>query len=350
MRKHIKQQLEKTATYTDRITVAAQIIKERITAISQREPGPDVIIVAYPKVVDIYCIQSMVGRRKPPRKTTKEKDMEKLKASNTTLYKWLGMEEPKEKEVFMDLRSLIKANCMKVNIPVQILRPHTTEPYDPDRPRHEDDATLFWNLIIALFYKTNHLPWRVQGLSDDVCYIGVTFFRDKNDPATVKTALAQVFSLDNEGFVFKGNKAVIDETKAPHVTKDDAAQLVKQAITVYTSNKGHLPTRVVIHKTSRYTEDEKIGFNLGAGDVKKVDLVAFGTRGIKLIRWGTQPPIRGTMVKLPDDSVLLYTFGYIPYLGIYPGPRVPSPFRDYRISWKNTNRYNLSRNTRTYKT
>jgi len=31
------------------------------------------------------------------------------------------------------------------------------------------------------------------------------------------------------------------------------------------------------------------------------------------------------MVRLPDKSVLLYTFGYILYLSVYPGPRVPSP-------------------------
>jgi len=31
------------------------------------------------------------------------------------------------------------------------------------------------------------------------------------------------------------------------------------------------------------------------------------------------------MVRLPDKSILLYTFGYIPYLNVYPGPRVPSP-------------------------
>ena len=39
---------------------------------------------------------------------------------------------------------------------------------------------------------------------------------------------------------------------------------------------------------------------------------------------GEKPPVRGTMVRLPDRSVLLYTFGYTPYLGVYSGPRVPS--------------------------
>ena len=323
---NIKQQLEKAPSLTDRVSTAARIISEKITAISEREPSPDVILVAYPQIIDTYCIQGLVGRKGTIRKTRLEKDIEKLRASNHTLYKWLGMDEPERKEIFMDLRSLIKAKCMKCDIPVQILRPSTTEGYDADKPKHEDDATLFWNLTIALFYKSNHLPWRVKGLADDTCYIGISFFRDKDDPANVKTALSQVFSLDNEGVVFKGQKAIIDESKSPHLSKEDASILVKQAIEAYKLNKeGRLPERIVVHKTSRYTKDEIDGFNSTIPEIKKVDLVAFGMRDIKLMRWGMQPPIRGTMIKLPDNSILLYTFGYIPYFGLYPGPRVPTP-------------------------
>lgn len=320
-----KTQLEKAESISDRVSIAAQIISEKITAISNREPTPDVIIVSYPRIIDSYCIQGLIGKRGTIRKTAQERKIEELRSSNRTLYKWIGIEEPRPKEIFRDLRSLIKAKCMKCDIPVQIVRPATTEEYNPERPRHEDDATLFWNLTVALFYKSNHLPWRAQGLSDDACYIGISFFRDKDDAANVKTSLAQVFSLDNEGFVFKGNRAIIDESKAPHVSKQDAIRLIQQAVETYKANKTHVPERIVVHKTSRYTNDEIEGFKIGANGIKKIDLIAFGVRGIKLMRWGMNPPIRGTMVKLPDNSVLLYTFGYIPYLGLYPGPRVPSP-------------------------
>jgi hypothetical protein len=139
-------------------------------------------------------------------------------------------------------------------------------------------------------------------------------------------ALAQFFSLDSEGYVFKGKKALVDEYNAPHVSKDEAKSLIEKAIEVYKTNKdGQFPRRIVIHKTSRFTEAEKAGFKEGTKEVEKLDLIAFGTRDIKLLRWGQQSPIRGTMVRLPDKSILLYTFGYIPYLNVYPGPRVPSP-------------------------
>ena len=132
-------------------------------------------------------------------------------------------------------------------------------------------------------------------------------------------------TFDAEGFVFKGEKALIDESNSPHVARDEATKLMQYAIEVYERNKGHAPRRVVVHKTSRYNDEEKAGFEAGVQGTQKVDLVAFGSRSIKLIRWGQHPPARGTMVRLPDASVLLYTFGYIPYLGVYPGPHVPSP-------------------------
>jgi len=321
----IKQQIEKTASFSDRIETAGRLIMEKINVLMDREPLPDVLVLAYPKIIDHYCIEGAIGRRGVPRKTALEKAIEKTREKNLTLDRWLGIQAPPEKYRPVDLRSLVKAICMEYNIPIQILRPHTTEPYDPENPEREDDATTFWNLVVAMFYKANNLPWRARGLLEDTCYIGVSFFRDRDDSTNVKTALAQFFALDSEGYVFKGKQALIDENNAPHVSKEEATRLMKKAIEIYRQNKDRLPRRVVVHKTSKYTDDEKDGFLQGAKEVEKVDLLAFGDRNVKLLRWGQRPPVRGTMVRLPDRSVLLYTFGYIPYLDVYPGPRVPSP-------------------------
>ena len=321
----LKQRIEKAPSFPDRIATVGRIVKERINALMDREPQPDLLILAYPKIVDDYCIKGAIGRRGVRRKSALEKTIEKARSKNLTLDRFLGIQAPPRTFRPVDLRSLVKAYCMERDVPIQILRPHTTEPYNPDRPRREDDATTFWNLVVALFYKANYLPWRVRGLMDDTSYIGIAFFRDRGDPANVKTALAQFFSLDSEGFVFKGDKALVDESRILHVSRDEAERLMRKAIEVYKSNKDRLPRRVVVHKTSRYTDEEIEGFKAGAEGIQKIDLLAFGTRSIKLVRWGQQPPIRGTMVRLPDRSVLLYTYGHIPYLDVYPGPRVPSP-------------------------
>jgi hypothetical protein len=321
----IRQQLQKTALFSERVEISSRILNEKIKGLAERDPAPDVILVAYPSIVDLLCIEGAIGQRGVPHKSKLEKEIEKARAVHISLDSFVA-EASQSPTSFkpVDLRSLLKVASMECQIPIQILRPVTTEPYNPDRPRREDDATTFWNLVVALFYKSNRLPWRVAELMQDTCYLGVSFFRDRGDSSSVRTALAQVFSIDAEGYVFRGEKATIDENNSPHVSAQEASTLAKYAIEVYTNNKGAPPSRVVIHKTSRFSADEQQGFKAGAGQAK-LDLVAFGARSIKLIRWGSNPPIRGTMVKLPDQSVLLYTFGYIPYLGVYPGPRVPSP-------------------------
>lgn len=323
--KEIKQ-LDDAGSFSERVGKAANIIREKIKALTDKDPTPDVLFLAYPKKIDEYCIEGAVGQRKMPRKTSFEKYIEKMRSKHVTLDRFFNTPLPTKPHTPHDLRSLIKAACMDCKIPIQILRPNTTEPYNSEQPKREDDATTFWNLIVAIFYKSNHIPWRVKNLMKDTCYIGISFFRDKGNISNVKTALAQVFSLDSEGFVFKGGEASMDENRTLHISKEKAARLIQQAIEVYKRNNDEQsPRRVVVHKTSRFNDDEKAGFINGVEGTHKVDLVAFGTRNIKLMRWGQQPPIRGTMVRLPDDSILLYTFGYIPYLDVYPGPRVPSP-------------------------
>src|SRR5207245_1004022 len=185
------------------------------------------------------------------RKTDLEKFIERMRAKHHTLDYFFDTKPPEKSYKSLVLRSVVKAICMEENVPIQILRPYTTEPYDPEKPRREDDATTFWNLVVALFYKSNRLPWRVKGLMEDTCYLGISFFRDRGDNATVKTALAQVFALDSEGFVFKGEKAIVDERNSPHISKEEATRLLKHAVDVYVRNKGGPPKRVVIHKTSR---------------------------------------------------------------------------------------------------
>lgn len=323
--KSLNEQITNARTFPKRIAAVGSIIKEKINILMDREPQPDVLILAYPKLVDDWCIKGAIGRRGVRRKTSVERALEKSSKWNITLDRFIGVQAPPKIYRPVELRSLVKAHCMEKDIPIQIIRLGTTEPYNPDKPQREDDATVFWNLVVALLYKANYIPWKVKGILEDTSYLGISFFRDRGDPASVKTALAQFFSVDSEGFVFKGDKALIDPSYTLHVSKKEAEKLVKKAIDAYQSNKDSLPRRIVIHKTSRFTEAEIEGFQAGANGIPKIDLIALGSRNLKLVRWGHEPPIRGTMVRLPDRSILLYTHGYIPYLDVYPGPRVPSP-------------------------
>src|SRR5437667_9457145 len=60
--KEIKQ-LEKTGSFSERIEAAARIIQDKIKALMERHPSPDLLVLSYPKQVDFYCIEGAIGKR-----------------------------------------------------------------------------------------------------------------------------------------------------------------------------------------------------------------------------------------------------------------------------------------------
>ena len=79
------QQLKKTTSLSNRILLSAQIIQNKVKSLMERDPSPDLLVLAYPKIIDQYCIEDAIGKRKTPRKTKLEKYIERQRATNRTL-------------------------------------------------------------------------------------------------------------------------------------------------------------------------------------------------------------------------------------------------------------------------
>jgi hypothetical protein len=81
----------------------------------------------------------------------------------------------------------------------------------------------------------------------------------------------------------------------------------------------------VVHKSSRFWDEELEGLEEASSLVPRKDFVALGYRGLQFYRTGDYPALRGTYVKFSETDLLLYTTGYVPFLRTYPGARVPLP-------------------------
>jgi hypothetical protein len=138
--------------------------------------------------------------------------------------------------------------------------------------------------------------------------------------------MAQVFTHSGEGFVLKGGIASIDyETKSPHMTSEHAETLMIEIIEQFTSSTNAPPSRVVVHKSSFFSEEELEGFSQAIGNIP-VDYVAISDRKeFRFLRGGNYPVLRGTMISLTQDTHFLYTHGYSPRLRSYPGHHIPDP-------------------------
>jgi hypothetical protein len=238
-----------------------------------------------------------------------------------------------------DFHELLKARSLRTTRPIQVIRRETWDatfkPKDrDDRRPQQDEATKAWNLHTALYYKAGGVPWRMTRDSTDLatCYVGVAFYRSA-DKQTLQTAVAQVFNERGDGVIVRGAQATQSkDDRQPHLTGDDAKDLLEQALERYRSEHRTMPARVVLHKTSSFTPDELEGFRAAAEAerLSQLELIWIPrSDSARLFRIGEQPPLRGTLLSLTDKRHVLYTRGSVPFYKMYPGMYVPNalPFR-----------------------
>lgn len=248
-------------------------------------------------------------------------------------------QNPKMVPVDADFRALLKARSLKTSRPIQIIRRDTWDPSFKPKDRDErrgqqDEATKAWNLHTALYYKAGGMPWRMTRAPQDLtsCYIGVAFYRT-TDSESLQTSVAQVFNQRGDGVIVRGAPAKQSkDDRQPHLSETDAKDLLVQSLARYRSEHRTMPARVMLHKTSSFTEAELKGFRAGA-DAEHIDLLELvwlpRHDSVRLFRQGEQPPLRGSLLSLDQGRHVLYTRGSVPLYKTYPGMYVPSalPFR-----------------------
>ena len=235
-----------------------------------------------------------------------------------------------------DFHHLLKARAMSLRVPIQIILPAT---YDETKARKQsragivrplqDEATRAWNIFCALYYKAGGTPWRLIRASTalQTCYVGVSFF-ESLDRSVLLTSVAQVFNERGEGVVVRGGTAAISkDDRQPHLNEEGAFTLLRSALARYKEVHRTLPARIVIHKSSLYSEEERLGFEqaLAEVEIESYDLLHLRESEGRLYRAGVYPPLRGTMLELSEDESLLYTRGSVPFFETYPGLYVPKP-------------------------
>jgi hypothetical protein len=291
----------------DAVRAAVELYAAELELLDE-EPGCNVVIIARPEILPEVA-EPAVDPAAP--------------------WKKLPSDEPGD-----DFRALLKAAAMRSSRPIQIIRRTTWDPASTPagqgRPRLQDEATRAWNLHTALYYKAGGVPWRLprDPASLDNCYVGITFYCS-TDHETLQTSVAQVFDQLGDGVIVRGAPAKISRhDRQPRLTSGDARALLTDALSRYRSEHRHLPARVVLHKTSSYTNDEIAGLRAAAdnADVDMLEMLWLPAGDpVRLFRSAAHPPLRGTLLSVDDQRHILYTRGSVPFYGTYPGMYIPSP-------------------------
>lgn len=306
---------------------AVEMLTGKVQLLCESDSPPDVILCALPSGLVDYCQEAGKAiASKPPKDRLFSKLLKIERERGQNLLEGLFQEVSQETDfVGRNLRRALKARSMKWQRPIQIGL--ETSLFSE---RSQPAATKAWNLCVALYYKAGGaLPWKAVDLNPETCFIGISFYRHLVEESfEIHTSLAQVFTGEGEAFVLRGHKFQWDQkkSKSPHLDEAAADSLLRLVLEKYNEWKGGTPRRIVIHKTSRFWDEELAGFRKGLKDVKEHDLLSIQQTGVRFFREGAYPPLRGTHCEVNRKSHFLYTMGYMPDLGTYPRGYVPEPW------------------------
>jgi len=318
----------------ERIAAGSDLFIDKIEKITFEDSWPQVIICALPSEIEEYCgISEKTRGAKRPKFTALEKEIDELKRKGQTfLLDWtVNVETEGQPSKSFDFRNAFKGKTMRFGIPTQILRETTARSiidYPDSMYKGKQGPSAFaWNFSTGLYYKAHGRPWRLAKLTIGTCYVGVSFYRNLlNLDLNLETSMAQIFTHSGEGFVLRGSDVTVDkETRETHLTKTQAHDLLADSIAKYTKKVGNPPKRVVVHKTSLFSEEENSGFDEAIGKLQKDYVSISRNTDLRFLRTGKYPVLRGTMISLTPHQCLLYTTGFTPRIRTYPGLRVPKP-------------------------
>ena len=288
---------------SERVSKAIDYYYEHIKFLSQNR-HVDVIVCVIPE-----SLYEVISTDEQPGKDTLEDD-----------------EQPRYEE--LNFRRALKAKGMQHGKPLQLIRQASLD--ERIASGQQDDATKAWNFCTALYYKSGPtIPWKLEQDSARVtsCAVGISFYQSR-DRQTLRTSLAQIFDELGNGLILRGTPVEIDKKdRVPHLSAQQAYDLLTAALKEYRIALRTFPARVVIHKSSNYSEAEIEGLELAARDmnIDAVDLVTIMDSNLRLYRDGNYPPFRGTFAQLDGNRHLLYTRGSVWYYQTYPGLYVPQP-------------------------
>lgn len=322
-------------TFEQRVASAVKLFLDKIENISERVPKPNVIVCSLPQQIVDSCVSKrastgiFVVKKKPKYDlVTTLKDHFKKGQTFLDNFKPEALKIVEKDIETSNFWRALKAGAMRFSMPTQIVWPSTLKFQEEAKKERQDPSTIAWNFSVALHYKGSGFPWTMTRMKIGTCYVGISFFKDLSDEENrMRTSMAQVFTYTGEGLVIRGDRFEWNtlEDHSPHLDEKNAEVLLNKAIELYTNRIGLPPLRVVIHKTSRYWDEEKKGFEKSLKDIKMHDFVSIGQRDIRFFRYGQFPPLRGTAIQLDKTNYLLYTRGFVPYLRTYPGAHVPVP-------------------------
>ena len=304
---------------------------------TDEEVKPDVWFVVVPDIVRKYCRPKAIVepelRRMGSRMFSSTKEAQSFLSSPSLFAEQNVAARPYSyKEHF---RNQLKARLLGSYIATQVVRESTLENIGPQGSSRAEQGMerlqsgIAWNLCTTAFYKCGGRPWRVEGIRDGVCYVGIVFKKDNSADERMACCGAQMF-YSGDGVVFKGAVGPWYNTveREFHLSREAACDLARMAIASYETKHGGPPREIFFHGQTLFNGNEMRGFaeaTPATTDLTGVKIT--DDASLKLFRRADTPVLRGTAYLRGARNGYLWTRGWIPRMQTYPGMEVPNPLR-----------------------
>lgn len=310
-----------------RVFEVTNLYLDAIKALARKDAHIDVAICVVPEFVFKNCRPlSKVSKGKGSRPSKKEV---RLRRQVVDLF---GQYDSTHYDFSLDFRRQIKARAMEHKIAIQIIRDTTLRLSDENVFGQRGLTFLSdraWNLSTAFLYKSGRKPWKLSGVREGVCYVGIAFKRIDDSSDTACSA-AQMFLDDGDGIVFLGDYGPWHSPKSKqfHLSRDAARKLLAGVLDTYEEQHGKPLEEVFLHCRSSIDDEEWSGYQEACPEgVKLVGVRVARDLGLRAYRLGTRPVMRGTFWKASERSGYLWASGFKPALRTYEGFDVPQPLR-----------------------
>ena len=223
-----------------------------------------------------------------------------------------GYETPAES---FDLHDFVKAYCIQRGISTQFLEEETAS--------KEDQCGIWWWLSLALYVKSMRTPWVLDCLNENTAFVGLGISINKTVKKENQIILgcSHIYNSKGEGLQYRLGKIEnpVFYGKNPHMSRDDARRTGDTIRRLFYETRHQLPQRVVIHKRTHFTKDEREGLIEGLQGVNEIEMLEIqfdsALRYVSsVLKDGKMtddlfPVKRGTIVLIDKYSALLWVHG-----------------------------------------